>query len=121
MAKKEKDKVDNQETTQVISATQDDTQTISIVEGSNTESNIPVLTLQIKDRKREPNSVKIKYPLENSHFGTLVSRLDYTVSVEYNGSKINVPPRAVIPNLDKTLLGTLPKNLDFKSNLVLGR
>lgn len=121
MAKKEKDKVDNQETIEIISGTQEDKQTVTTIEDFNTESNIPVLTLQTKDRKREPNSVKIKHPLENSSLGTLVSRLDYTVSVEYNGSKINVPPRAVIPNLDKTLLGTLPKNLDFKSNLVLGR
>lgn len=39
---------------------------------------------------------------------TLVSRLDYQVTVEYNSSVIAVPPRGRIKDLDPSKLGTLP-------------
>lgn len=109
MAKKEKDKFEDLESS---------TPNKSLKE---VQSTIPVITFQLKDRKKEPNSEKIKFPLENLNLGTLVSRLDYTVSVNYGESKINVPPRAVMPNVDKTKLGVLPKNVEFKSSNSVGR
>lgn len=45
--------------------------------------------------------------------GFLVSNLDHPVYLSYNGEALTLSPRARIKNVNKKLLGALPKGVFF--------
>ena len=45
--------------------------------------------------------------------GKLVSGLDHTVTISYKGDGLAIPPRGCIKNVKRTLLGNLPRGVQF--------
>lgn len=46
--------------------------------------------------------------------GKLISKVNYPVSVTYGNKSIILSPRQVIKNIDKSILGPLPKGVVFQ-------
>jgi len=45
--------------------------------------------------------------------GKLVSRLDHSVTIAYNGKGIMVPARGTVKKVTRVLLGAIPKGIQF--------
>ena len=51
--------------------------------------------------------------MSNYNIGILVSMLDHSVVLSYNGEGMMLPPRGKIEKVNRLLLGALPKGVRF--------
>lgn len=72
------------------------------------ESNVVSNTFK---EKREETIMPEKR--DNRVMGMIISRKDHPVYLSYNGEGLVVPPRGKKKNINKNLLGALPKNVVF--------
>lgn len=62
---------------------------------------------------KEEEDIIVPEKRDNRVMGMIISRKDHPVYLSYNGEGLVVPPRGKKKNINKNLLGALPKNVIF--------
>lgn len=79
----------------------------SVVEKKEEE----IVVNSIVEEKKE--DVIVPEKRDNRVMGMIISRKDHPIYLSYNGEGLVVPPRGKKKNINKNLLGALPKNVVF--------
>lgn len=68
----------------------------------------------IRDVKVDKEDVKVTQPVKVvSLIGKVISRLNHSATISYDGKAMNIPPRGTAKRIELNKLGALPKGTQF--------